>query len=304
MAFQRGINFTAERGAFYGSEECRRQLSKLPGYGIDSIAVVPYGFVRQGTPLVRLPGAGSWERDEGVVAVAQHARSLGLRVLLKPQIWVGGGGFPGSLDFAGPSRRAFFDSYAMFVDHYARLAARCEAETFCVGTEFVRLSGETAEWRELIARARSQFRGKLTYASTQGPEFETLAFWDALDFIGLNSYYPLPDSLDASSVAARVEAVALRHRKPLLLTEAGFASLQAPHRQPWDETPRPLSMTDQARCYEAIFRAFYNKSWCSGMYWWKVGTNGYGGEADGSHTPWGKPAMDVLRRWYRGGLRR
>ena len=30
--------------------------------------------------------------------------------------------------------------------------------------------------------------------------------------------------------------------------------------------------------------------------------NGFGGPEDGSHTPWGKPAMDVVARWYlRGG---
>ena len=34
------------------------------------------------------------------------------------------------------------------------------------------------------------------------------------------------------------------------------------------------------------------------MYVWKVGTNGFGGLNDGSHTPWDKPAMQVLRRWY------
>ena len=36
-----------------------------------------------------------------------------------------------------------------------------------------------------------------------------------------------------------------------------------------------------------------------GMYWWKVGSNGYGGSQDGTHTPWGKPAMEVVSRGYR-----
>lgn len=43
-------------------------------------------------------------------------------VLLKPQIWVGGGAgaFPGSLDFpVAADRDAWFAGYAMFVDHYA-----------------------------------------------------------------------------------------------------------------------------------------------------------------------------------------
>ena len=30
------------------------------------------------------------------------------------------------------------------------------------------------------------------------------------------------------------------------------------------------------------------------MYWWKVGSNRFGGSQDGSHTPWRKPAMEML----------
>src|SRR6185295_13043001 len=75
-------------------------------------------------------------------------------------------------------------------------------------------------------------------------------------------------------------------------SEAGFPSLKDPHREPWSEAPRALSVDDQARCYEAVLRAFYKKPWFQGVYWWKVGTNGMGGPQDGSHTPWRKPAMD------------
>lgn len=57
-------------------------------------------------------------------------------------------------------------------------------------------------------------------------------------------------------------------------------------------------MEDQARCYEAVFNAFWSKPWFKGIYWWKIGTNGFGGPEDGSHTPWRKPAMEVVKRWY------
>jgi hypothetical protein len=79
--------------------------------------------------------------------------------------------------------------------------------------------------------------------------------------------------------------------------------MSAPHRAPWDETPRAISLDEQARCYEAVFQAFYTKPWFRGMYWWKVGTNGFGGVKDGSHTPWGKPAMEIVKKWYVEGGR-
>ena len=71
-----------------------------------------------------------------------------------------------------------------------------------------------------------------------------------------------------------------------------------PNRAPWDETPRKVSLEHQARGYEAIFKAFWDKPWFSGIYWWRVGSNGEGGADDGHHTPWGKPAMDVVSRYY------
>ena len=165
------------------------------------------------------------------------------------------------------------------------------------------MSGYEDEWRKLIARARELYPGPLVYAATQGPEFETIRFWDALDYIGLNNYYPLSDDLSTAAVVSKVETVQRRYGKPVIFPEAGFASLKDPHRAPWDETRRELSPAEQARCYEAVLRAFYGKPWFHGVYWWKVGTNGYGGPRDGSHTPWGKPAMDVVAHWYRHGGR-
>lgn len=68
--FQRGVNFTAERPDVYGTPGAIKQLERLPAYGINAISLVPYGFTRVGTPMVRLPGPGSWERDEGAIELA------------------------------------------------------------------------------------------------------------------------------------------------------------------------------------------------------------------------------------------
>lgn len=53
----------------------------------------------------------------------------------------------------------------------------------------------------------------------------------------------------------------------------------------------------------AVFRAFYDKPWFEGMYWCNVESDGGGGRENGSFTPWGKPAMGVLNRWYTEGGR-
>ncbi|GAB4407355.1 MAG: hypothetical protein OHK0021_18440 [Bryobacter sp.] len=302
-AFRRGVNFTAERPDVYGTVGARENLAKLLDYGVNSIAVVPYGFSPSDAPTVRLPGERSWESDSGVRDVATEARRLGLRVLMKPHIWVRGG-FPGNLHYASPTdRAAWFAEYAKFLDHYARMAQEVGAEMFAVGNEFVQLSKCETEWRTLIARARAIFKGPLTYAAVQGEEFETLRFWDAVDYIGLNNYYPLPDTLDCTPVLRKVETVQKRYGKPVLFTECGYASVRTPHREPWDSSRREVYFEDQARCYEALLKTFYQQPWMAGFYWWKLGSNGRGGETDFSHSPYRKPAMDVLARYYRSKKR-
>ncbi len=301
--FFRGVNYTSERGAPYGSAASIEQLKLLPPKGINSVAIVPYAVTRPGETTLRWGGRGSWEPSDGIQTLIGEAHAMGLTVLLKPQVWVPRG-FTGDLTFptAEERDRWFFD-YTQYILHFAALAAQTKTQMFCVGTEFVKLR-TAPNWLPLIEQVRQAFRGPLLYAATQGEEFETLTFWDRLDYIGLNNYYPLPDSLDCSAVVAKVEAVSRRFRKPVIFTEAGYSSLEAPHRQPWDETARALSMADQARCVEALMKAFYKQPWFMGFYWWKVGTNGFGGTSDGSHTPWGKPAMDVISRWYLSGLRK
>ena len=300
LFFQRGVNFTAEWPNRYDSEGARRMLRLLPQHGINSIALVPYGWSSAKPPRVRIGGGPeTWESDEGVVALARLAHSLGMKVLLKPAIWESY-----KLDVSADDRAAWFADYALFLDHYARLAKQIHADVFFVGGEFNHLSRYDADWRRMIARARQSYPGPLVYGASFGEEFETITFWDALDYIGLQEYYPLPDDLSAGGVVEKVESVQAKFSKPVIFTEAGFPAYAAPNRQPWEDGQGgKLAPDDQARCYEAILRAFYDRPWFQGVYWWKVGTDGGGGLEDGSLTPWGKPAMDVVKRWYVGGRR-
>ncbi len=294
--FQKGVNFTAEFPDVYASEGARRMLEILPRYGVNAVALVPYGWSSPGNPVVRLnTGENSWESDEGVEEISRLAHARGIKVMLRPAVW-------NAIDLEFPSagdRAKWFAQYGVFLEHYARLAKSIHADLFCVGGEFPKLSRYDAEWRKLIARVRELYPGPLVYAANFGEEFERLTFWDALDYIGLQEYYPLPDDLSTDSMVQKVEAVQRKFQRPVIFTEAGFPSHAQPNREPWNDAGKAeISPGAQARCYEAVFRAFYHKPWFQGVYWWKMGTNGFGGLEDASHTPWGKPAMDVVKRWY------
>ena len=293
--FFRGVSFTAERGVRYDSPEAVAMLDRLRAYHVDSVALIPFAFSPRGETRIVFGGARSWESDDGVRRLAAAARQRGMKVLLKPQLW------PNQpVDLSDPARRrAWFANYHALVVHYSQLAAAIHATLLCIGTELPYATAHETEFRTLIAAARAHFRGPITYAANHGEEFERIRFWGELDYIGLDNYYPLPDTLDARPLARKLETVHRRYGKPLLFTEAGYAAAPASHRTPWqDRSERPVHLQAQAAAYESLLKTFVPQSWFAGVFWWKLGTNGFGGPRDNTMTPWGKPAMEILRRWY------
>jgi len=304
--FQKGVSFSAEFPDPYASAGARQMLTALRADGVNAVALVPYGGMQLGSPEVRSFGRHSWESEEGLRELSRLAHALGMKVMLKPGIWVRGGHFGGDIEFSiEADRQKWFREYAQFIESYAKIATEIHADIFCIGGEFVRMSSYEDEWRRIIANVRTIYPGPLTYAANFGDEFQDLKFWDALDYIGLQEYYPLPDNLSTDAVVAKVEAIQHRFNKPVIFTEVGFPSTPGANRHPWEDgKPGAVDLQLQARCYQAILQAFYGKPWFEGMYWWKVGTNGSGGPADSSLTPWNKPAMAVVRRWYENGSRK
>jgi Glycoside Hydrolase Family 113 len=297
--FQKGVCLSAEFPNPYASAGARQMLRKLHADGVDAVALVPYGGMQLGSPEVRGFGQHSWESDEGLRELSLLAHAIGMKVMLKPGIWIRGH-FGGDIEFASEAdREKWFENYGSFIERYAKLAAEIHADLFCVGGEFVRMSGYDSKWRKIIANVRRVYPGPVTYAANFSDEFQNLKFWDALDTIGLQEYYPLPNDLSTTTLVEKVEAVQKRVHKPVIFTEVGFPSAQGGNRRPWaDGKSGEVDLQLQARCYQAIFQAFYNQPWFEGMYWWKVGTNGFGGPDDTSLTPWGKPAMEVISKWF------
>lgn len=134
--------------------------------------------------------------DGDLVHVINQAHSLGMNVMLKPHLdltndpshWRGdiGSGFS-EADWI-----AWFTSYKSFINHYAQLAQTSGADQFCVGTELVSTEFRATDWQSVIAGVRRFFTGPITYAANQGSE-GSISWWDKVDFIGVDAYYPLTD---------------------------------------------------------------------------------------------------------------
>jgi hypothetical protein len=303
--YQRGISFSHEVGGDwgYGSDRAREELKKIHDLGANAIAVVPYAFTR--APREIRLRTHTDESDDRVVRTVEAAQQLGLHILLKPQLW--GPGFTGDITFSDEADFArWFEQYRRWLLHYARLAELHQIDVLVIGTELGGLTRREAAWRRLIADIRRVYSGRLTYAANWGGEFETLPFWGALDYLGLNMYYPLAgpgetpraDSMRVRRLVEKFAALAHKYNKKILFTEVGYHSTANAAAEPWAEDRERLDLPLQAQCYRVIFEAFADQPWLAGLYWWKWPSDGRGSPYDPSYSPLGKPALAVLAQGY------
>ena len=263
---------------------------------------------------------GLWgESDAGIAYTTRLARSRGIRTLLKPHLWVRGpSAWPGDINMSNAGDwDAWFTDYAAFILHYAALAEVEHLDGLCIGTELQHATEPAHEkaWRNLIKQVRGVYHGPLTYAANWSGEYEQIRFWDALDYVGIQAYFPLSTQarppLDSLLRGWQPHLQKLARwqqkiNKPVVFTEVGYKTTPDAAAKPWEWPERlaavaPADEATQARCYEALFRACWGLPWLKGMFIWKWYPSL---QADGparrhaDFTPQHKPAEAVLARWY------
>lgn len=304
----KGVCWVGSRSPLDGSE-----LRALKSTGANALSQTPFGWQSDvNTPEIRweVDAERQWwgESAKGIQTTHDSSQVLGIMNMLKPHLWVRGS-WPGEIEMKNEDDwETWFDNYEHFILDYAKLAERLEIPMLCIGTELEKTSDRENDWRAIIAEVRKVYSGKLVYAANF-TEYEKIKFWDDLDYIGIQAYFPLskkhnPDLKELKAgwnkQLPAVEKMVRKFKKPVLFTEIGYCNTVDAAIEPWvwpnERKEIEFSESAQALCYEAFFESVWDKSWMAGVYFWKWYPNRHDREPD--FTPQGKEAEKVMAKYF------
>ena len=252
--------------------------------------------------------------DPELTELIALAHKQGLRVILMPIVLLENarsGEWRGKID--PPNWDSWWEDYANFILHFAKLSARTDTEIFMVGSELISTEKQADKWCNLIDKVRSVYPGLISY-SANWDHYSPIKWWDKVDVIGMTTYYDLTGgdkpTLErlARSWKSIKDDILTWHGKnfpqlPILFTEVGWPNQITCAQFPWNyyQSPDKPDPQAQANCFEAFFKAWITEPAVAGfIVWeWKNHPDQNTGLEDTSYVPTDKPAMEVIEKFYR-----
>lgn len=305
-----GVSFVASRDSI--SEKHTKPIADLHA---NYAAVMPFGFIKSlEHPEIIYNTERQWfgESKAGISQYIDILERDNIQIMLKPQIWVWRGEYTGHIKM--PTETAWQEleeTYSNFILDFAKLSQEKHVAMFCIGTELEQFVAHRPEfWEELITNIRTVYKGKLTYAANWD-EFKRTSFWNKLDYIGIDAYFPVSDEKTPSIKACiagwqehknQMKVLSETFKKPILFTEFGYRSMDYAGKEPWvsDRKITSLNMEAQTNTTQALFETFWNEPWIAGGFVWKWfhDHEESGGILNNQFTPQNKPAEAIIKAFY------
>lgn len=278
-------------------------MQRLQKLGVNTVGVLVEARLAHPQDVnLRLPDRAALDATR---AALLDANAQGLATVLIPHLYLDSGEWRGRL--APSDLNVWWSNYFNFIEAMAELAQATGTSALSLGVELKSLSAKPetrARMFELAARIRRIYRGPLTY-SANWDEAEDVAFWDGLELIGVNGYYPLkPDPVrGAESVARRLSALSAKFNRPVLILEAGYRASPLSHERPWEwpEDIEPLvDEVAQAQAWAAVLESWMPAPGVRGVLIWVVPTDPDDPASEPRHgfNPLNKAAEAVIARAF------
>jgi hypothetical protein len=275
----RGITISTYRGGQeWASDEMVGTFEDVARLGANWVALHPYARIEDDGRI----GFRPIDREnppEFLVRPIREAHAAGLKILIKPHLAYWGSGFSwrGEITFDEPEQwQRFFAGYREWIRAVAEVTR--EADLFAVGTELDQTLGFEGEWRRIIAQVREATPVPLTYAANW-TDFKRVGFWDALDLIGVQAYFPV--SVVQYPDRAQIEE-SWRHRmadladfsrardRHILFTELGYNRSFSAAQEPWSPAGSVLEAGGLQRLLmDVALRCIEREPRVVGSFLWK-----------------------------------
>lgn len=304
--------FYARKGD-YTTPEAEFSMKRLKADGADwvCIAVCAFQDTFASTEIKHI--YGRMPSDMEVIHAIRMAKSLGLKVCLKPmvncldQVWRARIGFPQE----GGYWEKWFRSYFSFMLYYAEIAQAEGCEMLCTGCEMTCMDMQEKFCRQLIEEVRKVYTGIVMHNVNHGQEY-TAKWLDCVDVVGISGYYPVTTADDLSKekmisswkkVKDKLKEVSEYYKKPVMFAEIGVRNEKGCSRYPWDFKMPYVedAQQEQADFYDSVMEVFWDEPWFSGFFWWDwkaVLPQGEFIERNRDFGVYGKLAENVLKKWY------
>lgn len=335
------INGVSLRGPYNPSYDFRK-LEKVKKSNAQWIAFIPEATLDR-TSLTLIPDEENdfWsETINANIQGIQIAKQIGFKVLLKPHIILGeipskankqhlshgslastvkikplkdktrGAEWRGLLNLKTENDwKTFEKSYEDYIIKLAYVADSLNVDIFCIGTELKKSTHKRQKfWKNLIVKVRSIYKGPITY-SANWDEYKTFPLWEELDFISVNTYFPISIKKTPrvrktirgwKNTKKELKKFSLKMNRKILFTEFGYRNVDFAGRRPWThdrQDNKHSNLQAQTNLYKAFFKSFWKEPWVAGGFCWQW----FHKDPKANNTTFSiqdKPALEVLKNWY------
>lgn len=308
--FQKGVVYTSWKTGELSSKSSDLTLIHLYDIGVREISIMISYYQDDVDSQIIYGSIGEdTVSNDDLAHCINMAHALGMKAMLKPHVDPRSGEWRGDII---PSEE-WFKSYKDYILRYAKLAESYNVEMYCIGTELPNASMKRwdSQWRDLARKVKEVYSGKITYCANWD-EYKGVSFWDAMDFVGIDAYFPLTDSKNPS----RDELIAAWERyaqqidewrkeqnitQPLIFGEIGYSSADGTNKYPWKVLSglggENEDQMEQAECFDAMLTVMTKRPYFKGIYLW----NYFPKEVYSplGFTLRGKIAENTIKKWFK-----
>lgn len=309
--YAHGFIFEPWKGNDISDVEIKQRLKVVADTGARHVTFIVYICQKDKTSN-ELGDCSPFEENLNTrVRWAKFSQELGMEVDLTlfphTEKWDEWRGF-----FVPTNPKEWFASYTEALIKVAIESEKIKATHLTLSTETEYLYQYADEWMQMAQTIRQFFSAPLVINVNWGGPAR--GFWSAVDYISMSAYYPLSQQDNASPTVedlraswqvhkASIKAMSVLYNLPLMFSEIGYQSKQGTTYEPWDHRSGEVDLDIQARAFEAFYLEWKDEPLLEKTMIWSTEGEASDGQ-DSSYNPIGKPAMEIIGRYFRDAIGR